>query len=163
MSAQKSEQLTAAAKSLLERAEPLVREGGISQELRRYFQAASRVARRVVENDLTSKEACRDIRQYRYLSQGMIAATTLVAREAEVEPGSHFPGMDRYLCMAGCVGAYNKCMGRDGGGGDDGGDEPKDVGSDEPDDGGDDGGSLDGLGCYLAYASCLAGCTPPTS
>lgn len=157
MSGDDSARLTATAKSVLQKTGPLVRGRQGSPELRRYFRAAARVAQRVVEKDLASNGARHDVERFRLISQGVIAIGASVAREIEVQPDSHFPGMDRYLCMASCVAAYNKCKGRDGSDDDD---EPQ-VETDEPDDG-DEGDPID-LGCYLAYASCLSGCTPPMS
>ena len=86
----------------------------------------------------------------------MIAMGTLISHGVELEPGSNFPGLDRALCMANCLKAYNTCMGREDGGGE--GEPEEDGGIDQPDDPDDDGG-LEGLGCYMAYASCLTGCT----
>ncbi|MBK8446523.1 MAG: hypothetical protein IPL41_07555 [Micropruina sp.] len=157
--AKNSTRLAATARSVLKRTAPLLREGAAATELSGYFEAASRTARRVLDDDLTSSEARQQIAEFRLLSQGMIAMGTLISHEVELEPGSTFPGLDRALCMAKCLKAYNTCMGRDDGGGED---EPEeDGGIDQPDDPDDDGG-LEGLGCYMAYASCLAGCTPPS-
>lgn len=163
MNIDKLTRLTSAAKSALEKTEPLLLLDFGSAQLRRYFKVGTSVARRVVENDLASSEARRDILHFRLISQGMIAFGTLAGREAEAEPepGSHFPGMDRWLCLANCAGLYNKCKGR---GDDDEDDEAQAEGEEgeEPDDEGDE-DDVAGLGCYLAYMSCVAGCTPPVS
>jgi len=164
MPTENSGQLTATARSVLKKTAPHIRERGSSPELREYFKAASGAAQRVVDGDLTSSKALADISRFRLISQGMIATGTLVTRDVDIDidadSGSNFPGMDRYLCMAKCLKAYHDCVEAEGGGGN--GDEPEDDDAiDVPDDEGDD-DVLGGLGCYLSYANCLSGCTPPS-